>query len=233
MLKLNKAVASTLGQKFLMAITGLALVLFVIFHLFGNLTILAHDPNVFNVFSDKLVSLGTILNILELTLLALALIHISLALRLKWLAFRARPIGYAEKHSKGRPSKYGLASARMVPTGFMILVFLVIHLTQFKFGPGIAEGYKTIVNGEMIRDLHRVEFEAFSSISTVIFYVACMLFLGFHLRHGVWSSFQSLGGTNSRTSQPIYRLGGYLAIFLVMGFLIIPIWVYLKATGVL
>src|SRR6476620_7182592 len=96
MLTIKKAFSSTIGQKFLVGITGLGLVLFVILHLLGNLTLFKGDPILFNSYSNSLMELGVLLNIAETALTVVAIIHVGLAIRLRILARRARPISYAE-----------------------------------------------------------------------------------------------------------------------------------------
>ncbi len=110
----------------------------------------------------------------------------------------------------------------MIITGIIILIFLVIHLKTFKFG---AE-YSTTVDGESIRDLARLLTEKFQSPVYAFGYVGVMLLLGFHLRHGVWSAFQSLGATNPRLTPVIYTLGALVGIVIALGFLVLPLWIF-------
>jgi succinate dehydrogenase / fumarate reductase cytochrome b subunit len=88
-----------------------------------------------------------------------------------------------------------------------------------------------MVNGVMVHDLYRIVAETFSKIQWVIFYSGSMIFLGFHLRHGYWSAFQSLGIMNPRWSKPIYAFGLILAILLAVGFFFIPIYIYTTQGG--
>lgn len=232
MFTLKKAFSSTLGQKYLMAVSGLALVLFVILHLLGNLTLLLPDSTVFNMYSTKLTDLGILLNIAEVGLLIVAVLHVLLAVRLRVLAKKARPIGYAEAHTKMGPSKWGFASRNLIVTGAVLLIFLAIHVWQFRFGPSIEEGYVTEIAGRQVRDLHLLVKEVFSNPLWVAFYVFSMLFLGFHLKHGFWSAFQSLGATHRRSSPAIYSLGIFTAILLAIGFLLLPIWIHFDLQSV-
>jgi len=184
------------------------------------------DPILFNSYSNSLMELGVLLNIAETALTVVAIIHVGLAIRLRILARRARPISYAETKSKMGPSKLGFASRNLVVTGLFVLVFLVLHIIHFKYGADIAEGYVTTIQGKSVRDLHRLVVEEFKKPWVVAFYVPMMVFLGFHLKHGVWSSFQSLGLTNSRTSTPIFRFGIALSCLISIGFIAIPLWIY-------
>jgi succinate dehydrogenase / fumarate reductase cytochrome b subunit len=204
MLRISKALASTLGQKYLTSITGAGLVIFVIFHFISNLTLFYPDPSIYNSLSNSLVVLGNWLVIAEIILLLCIVLHVIVALRLKRLSMRARPQSYVSRLiTKGGPSKEGFASTRLLLTGTVVLIFLIVHVAQFKFGPSVTEGYAFSVQGQVIRDLHRLVVETFRKPSWTTFYVACMVFLGFHLRHGIWSLFQSLGATNRRTTGPL------------------------------
>lgn len=226
MLSLRDTLCSTLGQKFLMALTGLALILFVIFHLLGNLPLLIPNGSVFNSYANQLTSLGYWLKAAEVILSLLAILHILIAIRLKYLATRARPTRYLQTRSKMGGGKQSASSRNLILSGTMILFFLIIHIIQFKYGPSIKEGYVTHLQGEPVRDLYRLVRESFHRRETVCFYVLSILFLGAHLKHGFWSSFQSLGATRPRTSNAIFYLGVTLSVLLAIGYLIIPISIY-------
>lgn len=231
MVPLKRLFSSTLGRKYLMSASGLALVLFVIVHLLGNLTLYAHSGDPFNAYAAKLESLGPLLYVAEIGLLAMILIHIVTAFQVTLHNKSARPIAYSTVQSKKGPSKNNVTSRNMIATGFVLLVFLIIHIKQFKFGNDIADGYTASVNGVMVRDLYRLIVETFVQPLWTAFYVGCMFFLGFHLRHGYWSAFQSLGLINPRWSKPIYALGLILALTLAVGFLSIPIYIFITQGG--
>lgn len=215
-----------------MAITGLGMILFVIFHLAANLTLFNSNPVIYNAFSNSLLNLGFWLYAAEIILLLFALIHIYLAYQLKTLVLQARPIQYNSIQSKGKPSKFGFSSTRLPASGTFILIFLIIHIIQFKYGPGITEGYSIQFEGKTIRDLHRIVVETFHYFPYVLFYMISMILLGFHLRHGVWGSFQSLGITRPRTSHPLYIFGTILSLLIALGFFLIPIFIYFNWIGV-
>ena len=231
MVPLKRLFSSTLGRKYLMGASGMALVLFLVIHLLGNLTLYAKNGDAINTYAAKLESLGIGLMVLEVGLALTILLHIVTAIQVTFSAKAARPIGYDAPKTKGGPSKSTIGSRNMIITGLVLGVFLVIHICQFRFGPEIEDGYTATVNGVMVHDLYRVVVEAFVQIKWVAFYVACMGFLGFHLRHGYWSAFQSLGLINPRWSKPIYFLGLLIALLLAFGFLFIPIYIYATQGG--
>lgn len=231
MVPFTRLFTSTLGRKYLMGATGIALVFFIIMHLLGNLTLYTQSGDAINNYASKLNMLGFAKIILELGLALTFVVHIITAVQVTLTSKGARAVQYDSLKTKGGPTKNTATSRNMILTGIVLLVFLVIHIYQFRFGPGIAEGYTTMINGEMVWDLHRVVVEVFSNIYWVAFYSACMFFLGFHLRHGFWSAFQSLGAMNPRFSKPIYATGFALAILLTFGFFFIPIYVYVTFGG--
>ncbi|MCH2666097.1 succinate dehydrogenase, partial [bacterium] len=114
----------------------------------------------------------------------------------------------------------------MIYTGILILIFLVVHIRTFKYGPSEVDGYVTQVDGVEVRDLHRLVVEKFSQIEWVIGYVVAMIVLGLHLSHAFWSAIQSLGFYHDRYTPVLNTAGRALAVLISLGFLIIPIWIY-------
>ena len=206
----------------------MALFVFIIFHLLGNLQLFYGTPEPFNKYSDFLISLEGIIYILEIGILLSFLFHAVLG-TVVWLnKKRARPEDYCQRSDAGSPSHKTISSTTMIWTGLIVFIFTVIHVITFKYGPGIQEGYIASVNGKPVRDLHRLVVETFTKPGYMIGYVAAMIFLGFHLRHAFWSAFQSLGIGQQRLTSILYTVGVLLAIVLALGFLIIPVWIYFK-----
>ena len=130
-----RAFSSSVGTKLLIGLTGLALFAYMVLHLAGNALILA-GPDIFNEYSHTLISNPLILPI-ELGLLAVFLVHIYKAI-VMWRANRAaRPVGYLKKEPAGHTSRKSLASSTMIASGLFLLLFVIVHVKQFKFGPGI------------------------------------------------------------------------------------------------
>ncbi len=224
---LNAVFWSTVGKKLVISLTGLGLLLFIIFHLLGNLIIVFGSSEQFNSYSHKLISLGPLLYILEFILAAGFLFHFTLAVITALKNRKARSANYVMVKSAGRESKKTVSSTTMIYTGIVIIVFTALHIITFKYGPGISEGYVTTINGENMRDLYRLVIEVFQKEWYVIWYVVAMIFLGIHLRHGFWSAFQSLGINNQSSNRILYRTGLLVAVLLGGGFLLIPVYVYL------
>lgn len=217
---------SSIAKKIINGFTGLVLCVFVIVHLMGNLLLLTGNPDDFNRYAHKLTSLGPVLFVFELGLLAFFVLHIWSALLVYFDKLKARPSRYEVLGSAGGASRKTLSSETMIYTGLVLLVFTVWHVITFRFGPGISAGYVTQLDGETVRDLYRLVVEFFSNVWNVIIYVIVMLFLGFHLRHGFWSALQSLGAYHPRWT-PVWYTGGLVfAAVLAIGFIFIPVWVH-------
>ena len=217
---------TTVAKKILMALTGLSLVIFVCVHLVGNF-LLYVGPSAFNTYAHKLMSLGGLLYVAEAILASFFLVHIVIAIWVTLGNWRARPDSYEVRTGQGRPSRMNISSRTMIWTGLVVAVFTVIHLINFKYGPGIAEGYTVVLDGETARDLYRLVAESFAREVYVIPYVLCMILFGYHLRHGFWSAFQSLGLSDPRCTPIIQVIGVVIAVVLATGFLAIPIWFYI------
>lgn len=222
---------SSVGKKVVTAITGLAMIVFLIGHLAGNLTLLTGKDETYNAYSHFLLNMGALLIVVELGLLAFFILHVVDGV-LVWLGKRkARPERYEKSGSAGGPSRKTLSSKTMIWTGLVLLVFTVVHLKTFKYGPGVEEGYSVEIDGVVMRDLYGLVVDKFSHPGYVAFYVGCMVLMGFHLRHGFWSAFQSLGALTPRHTPLIYGLGVLVAIALAAGFLILPLWLFFMGGG--
>jgi succinate dehydrogenase / fumarate reductase cytochrome b subunit len=217
---------STVGKKLLTGMTGVGLMVFIVLHLAGNLNLLI-GKDAFNGYTHKLEGLGELLVIGELGLLAVFLLHIASAVGV-WRRNRsARAVRNRVVHSKGPPSRETLASRSMIVTGGVLLVFTALHVFQFRFGPSVHEGYVTRLDNEQVRDLHRLVVETFQQLPFVVTYMAVMLFLGMHLRHGFWSAFQSIGALTPRLRPLAFSAGVVVAALLALGFFILPLYLYL------
>jgi succinate dehydrogenase / fumarate reductase cytochrome b subunit len=217
---------ASVTQKFAMALSGLGLVGFVIVHLLGNLSLYRSDGTPFNTYANALHQLGGLLVAAEIGLLLVVLLHIFTGIALKKNHSVARPQNYKMWRSKGGPTPSNFSSRTMIFSGLVLLVFIAVHVWQFRFGASIDQGYTTQIHGEEARDLHRLVVETFKNPAWVGFYVFCMLLFGTHLRHGIWSAFQSLGLVSGGASRKLLSLSGLLGFILAVGFLFIPVYIY-------
>ncbi len=216
----RRVFSSSVGTKLLIGLTGLALFAYLILHLIGNVLIFA-GPDTFNAYSHRLISNPLIVPI-EIGLLAVFLLHIYKAIT-NYMANRgARPVGYEKKTFARHTSRKSVASSTMIWSGLVIALFVIVHVKQFKYGAW----YET-VSANPIRDLARTEFEVFSQPGWVVFYVVATLLVALHLRHGISSSFQSLGLDHPVYTRRLTIWGIVFAVIIGGGLACIPLWLYL------
>ena len=213
---------SSVGSKYLIAVSGLSLVGFLVLHLIGNLMVFV-SPDSFNEYGEKLIR-NPLLIPAELGLLALFLLHAGKAVALVMGAREARPAGYAVKKRAGHTSRKSWASTTMILSGTFLFVFVLLHLATFKYGP-----HYDSVTQPGTRDLYRLMVEVFTRPAWVVFYVIGMIIVGFHLWHGTSSAFQSLGVDPPGWSEKIRAISWTLALVIAVGFLSIPLWIYFGA----
>src|SRR2546422_57261 len=162
--------SSSVGTKILIGVTGLALFLYLILHIAGNLMVFL-GPRVFNEYSHTLLS-NPVIYPVEIGLLLIFLLHVYKTATMYLANQRARPTRYVKKKPAGSPSRKTFASSTMIASGLWLLLFVIIHVRTFKYGTEYAAA------GSGIRDLYRLEMENFGSPLTVGFYVLSMLVVG-------------------------------------------------------
>jgi len=224
-----RGASTSVGQKFLMAITGLLLSGFLVTHLAGNL-LLYKGEEAFNHYAESLHSWGVLLNAAEVGLFVLFLAHIGLALSTAAMNRRARRKNYREKETKQDPFALpgGGAASWMMVTGLLIAFFLIVHVTdlRMKVNPTIdySAAYPEGPDGPPN------EFTAVRLALTnwtVVAYVAGLVALGIHLSHGVRSAFQTLGINHPRWNGLLKSLGFLFAVAIAGGFLSLVGWAFL------
>jgi succinate dehydrogenase / fumarate reductase, cytochrome b subunit len=212
--------SSSVGTKVLIALTGLGFAAFLVTHLAANLLVL-FSPHAYNEYSHKLIS-NPLIYLAEAGLVLLFVTHAFKAIANVVRNRGARPEGYAVKRRAGHTSRKSLASTTMIVTGTWLLLFIVIHLKTFKFGPW----YDT---PDGMRDLARLVTEEFRQPLFVVFYALSMAVVGLHLRHGLSSAFQSLGIDHPKYTPFILKAGLVVAIAMGLGFAAIPIVIFLTS----
>lgn len=209
---------STVSTKLLIALTGLALFLYLLLHLAGNLLLLL-GPDTYNGYAAMLLR-NPLLVPVEIGLLAIFLVHVYKAI-VMWLDNRrARGTPYYRKTWAQYTSRKSVASSTMIYTGLITLVFIVLHVKMFKYGD------VHLVGPDRHEDLFTLVTATFHDPVWVVFYELCLVLLGFHLWHGFSSAFESLGWHYSQSNRGIVRLGKVLAVIIAGGFFFIPIWIY-------
>lgn len=223
MLQHSSTLWSTVGKKLLMGLTGLFLFAFLVIHLAGNLTLMTGVPDYINIYAHFLHQFGWIIEALEIGLALLFLFHLFVGAVVTYHNWRSRPIGYRKVKNAGHTSHKTISSSTMIYTGAIVIIFLVLHLFHFRY----ADSSRLVtLHDQQIWDLYGIIRDFFSSGWNVLAYELVMILLGFHLSHGVWSAFQSLGLTGPRFLPFVYKLGIALSVLIAGGFFIIPLWLY-------
>jgi succinate dehydrogenase / fumarate reductase cytochrome b subunit len=210
---------STVGKKYLMGLSGLVWAGFVLAHMAGNLLIFVSN-DAYNSYGHALTS-GNIIYFAEAVLIVALVTHVFTAISLTLANRKSKGSSYAMTSSGSK--RVSLASRTMAQQGALVLVFIIMHIITFKYGTY----YETTVNGVVMRDLARLITETFQQPAYVVWYVVCLVLLGFHLSHGVGSTFQSLGLMEGTYRNFWKKLSCVYAVVVALGFLSQPIYVFL------
>ena len=203
---------SSIGRKVVMAVTGVILVGFVIAHLLGNLQVYL-GPEAMNNYAVWLRQFlhGTGLWIARAILLVAVILHIWSAASLTLSSRRARPVAYRER--KWREATY--ASRTMRWGGVIILLFVIYHILHMTTGTV----HQSFIEGDVYHNF----VAGFRVVPVSLFYIFAMLALGLHLKHGVWSMFQTLGVSHPRYIRAAHVLAWTVAIVVVVGNISFPL----------
>jgi succinate dehydrogenase / fumarate reductase cytochrome b subunit len=239
---------SSLGSKFLMAVTGLGLTVFVIAHMLGNVQVFAGRDAV-NSYAAALKHAPGLLWPARVGLLTIFVLHVGYGAKL-WLANRAaRPVPY---HFK-RYREASLASRTMLWTGLVTLAFVLFHLAHYTFGlvqqapirdasgQEVKDSQGNVVYRSFLdmpdpqdpkrQDVYGMTIHGFRNPLISLFYVVAMALLAFHLSHGFQSLFQSLGLNHSRW-QPLLRGASLvLAVVVFVGNSSMPLAILFRLVG--
>ena len=224
---LNAYVKSSVGAKHVMALTGLALVLFVLVHMLGNLLVYA-GPDAINSYAATLKGNPGLLWGARLGLLGAVALHIAAGLRLTALNRLARP----QKYAVYRPTRSPFYARAMAMSGLILLAFIVYHLLHFTVGtvqPDYFASTEVLAAGETRHDVYTMVVQSFGHWEVVASYLVAMVLLCMHLAHGVTSLFQSLGLEHPRYNQAIRYAGPGFATVVFLGNCSMPLAVYFGA----
>ena len=211
-----KFLNSSIGKKFIMAVTGSFLLIFLIIHLVGNIT-LFFGAGAFNTYVSTLDVIKPLIRVIEVVLLGAFVLHIFNGLRL-WLENkRARGVTYKVNGSKDNSTIF---SRTMAVTGSIILIFLVSHLATFFWRFNVHDPMGLATHHQY----YGVVVYFFNMWWYSILYVVAMIFLGYHLNHGFQSAFQTFGWNHNRYFPTIKKIGMIYAIIMALGFASMPIY---------
>jgi len=231
---LLRPVRTSVGGKYVMALTSLGLIGFVIAHMAGNLLIFAGKAALNN-YAHALESNPALLWTARLGLLAIFLIHVVLGIRLTLQNRDARPVAYVYPDDTVKAS---FASRHMLFTGLVILAFVIYHLLHFTFGVTDPGHFKRNTEGVPLYqptdpalkpeyDVAAMVVGGFRQWPVALGYVVAQLILGLHLWHGAGSWFQSLGLNRRGFDRFAWGFGVVVATAVVVGNCSIPLAILL------
>jgi succinate dehydrogenase / fumarate reductase cytochrome b subunit len=225
---------SSLAKKYVMALTGLFLCLFLVGHLLGNLQLFQageEGKHAFNAYARFMTTFPLVKLLSYLTYLGI-LFHVVDGIVLTLANRKARPVSYAMERGDRNA---GWSSRNMGILGTVILAFIVVHMQNFWFQMHFGDvPYVLLPDGTSVKDLHTVVMRFFDpaynslALGAVALYVLAQVAIGFHLWHGFESAFQSLGVRHPRYSPMIQALGRTFSVLVPLLFAVIPVYLYLQ-----
>lgn len=225
-----KLFTSSVGKKFVMAVTGAAMFLFVVGHMVGNLQFFL-GAEAINRYGHFLKSNVELLWPMRLGLLAIVGLHVWSAISLSRANKAARPVQYAD----WQPNTASYASRTMLMSGLIIAMFIVYHLLHYtvmvKEINMTGQDFHTLKDAEGRHDIYNMMILGFSQPLVSVFYVIAVGLLCLHLSHGVSAMFQSLGLKNQVYAPVIDKASKLLAFVLFLGYIAIPVAVLLAKCG--
>jgi succinate dehydrogenase / fumarate reductase cytochrome b subunit len=217
---LLRPVRTSVGSKYVMALTGLVLILFVLGHMAGNLLIY-RGREALNDYAHALATSPVLLWTARIGLLIVFVIHVVLGIRLTRQNVAARPVRYVYESTM----QASWASRHMLLTGLVVLAFVIYHLLHFTFGVTDPTHFKSHLHDPKsgYADVAAMVVAGFEQLPVSFAYVVAQLFLGLHLWHGAGSWLQSLG-LNRPSLQPyVHGFGMAIAALVVVGNCSIPL----------
>ena len=212
----NTFANSSIGKKFVMALTGSLLILFLCVHLVGNLT-LYFGEEAFNGYVSTLDIVKPIIRIIEVILALIFIFHIYNGIRLWYENKKAKPVRYKINASSQNST---FSSRWMIWTGGFVLIFLIMHLSTFWY----AFNFSGEAEKNGVEQYYNIVTSWFQSPVYAIAYIIAMIFLGYHLNHAFQSFFQTFGWNHKKYTPFIKKFGTFFAIVMAAGFASIPIY---------
>ena len=212
---------TTIGKKYVVAVTGAIIAVWIVLHMLGNLKAIegpGHGHSAIDSYSRFLRTIGSpvfphdmVLWIIRAFLIIAVVLHVIAVVQLWWLNRKARP-----RNRKSRPVRSTIFARTMSWTGVLVLAFAIFHVLHFTT--------RTIhptklVNGAVYANLYG----AFQKWWLVVIYVGAVVLLGFHLNHGLWSGAQTAGADNPDRNWFWRRLATAVTVITVVGFALVPI----------
>ncbi|SFH29586.1 succinate dehydrogenase cytochrome b subunit [Pedobacter insulae] len=216
------AFSSSIGKKLIMGLTGLFLISFLVIHCFLNSFVFFDNTGVLFNEGAHFMATNWIIRAMEIVLMLGLMLHIVQGARLTFENQAARPEKYAYNNGNANSKWY---SRSMGLLGTLLLIFLIVHLSQF-WTVSRFTGIPT-VDSAGHEDLYAVMKETFKNIWFVVLYVLSMISLAYHLLHGFASTFQTLGWNHKKYTPIIKAVGVWFSILIPLIFAAMPVWIYL------
>jgi succinate dehydrogenase / fumarate reductase cytochrome b subunit len=228
---LQRLFLSSIGKKFIMAVTGVCLVMFLFGHMVGNLQLFVGRDEL-NAYAHFLQSTKELLWTARLGLIALIALHIWSATALTMENRAARPIPY----DQAQLTAASYASRTMIWSGVIITAFVVYHLLHFTIKTqainGTGTDFNTLIDvSKNHADVYKMVITGFGNGWVVLFYTVAIGLLCWHLSHGIEALFQSLGLKNKTWAPIIHHLSKLTAIALFFGYIAVPAAIKLFGYG--
>lgn len=207
---------SSIGKKWIVALTGLAMFLFVIGHVTGNLQFFL-GPEAINHYGELLRIWPELLWVVRLGLVACLVLHVIFTM---WVVIenrKARP----EKYARPATVQARLSTKLMAFSGMLLLAFIIFHLGHFTTH-SVDPAFHGFIDEKGRHDVYRMLVVAFSNPAMAIGYGVAMVFLCSHLSHGAWSWLQTLGLRTKKVSEDVNRGARILAVVLAIAYVSIP-----------
>lgn len=225
---MSNFLTASIGRKFLMSITGLFLMMFILVHLGLNLLLIFDDSGELFNLGANFMATNPAIKIMEPILGLGFVVHIIWSFIVSIQNMKARPVRYAVSQQSYSST---WASRNMLILGSLVLVFLVLHIYNFfyviKFDPHSMS--TAVVNGVEMEDTYTLVAGLFkSSVVYCLVYVVAGLLLGLHLAHGFWSAFQTVGLANKVWIKRLQFVAKVFAFVVALGFSIIPLYFLIK-----
>lgn len=213
---------SSIGKKWIVALTGLVLIAYVFGHLAGNLQIFLPDKGRINNYGAFLHGLGPLLWAVRIFLLACLVIHIAVTIQLAIENRRARP----DRYEGTRYRKASWAGRSMVMSGLIVFCFIVFHILHFTaqvIDPSFTKLQQHLPGGGEQHDVYAMVVRGFNNPAASCFYIVGMILLCMHLSHGFGSLVQTLGLNSHKLAPWLVNGGRLLALLVCIGYISIPI----------
>jgi len=211
---------TAVGRKIIMALTGLLMILFLLGHMAGNLSFFL-GPEVINAYAEHIKSLGPLLWLERLFMVAVLVVHVWLGINLTLENSKARP----EKYEYKKYLRTTFSSRTMIYTGLIILGFLIYHLLHFTLRLTNPEHYQFVdVGGHF--NVYKMAGLSFANIFISLIYTGAMGAVLLHLWHGVASFFQTMGWNSDKYLPKIENLSKTLSMIIFLVFISIPAFFY-------